>query len=265
MAAKTMEEAIDVIKRPFSADALEWRIQRSGIKNDKAWAIVVPYITARAVHDRLDEAFDPWRWRTEFRAMEIPGGESGVICRLWYRNPESDQWDWKENGADQSDIEAFKGGISDSEKRAFEELGGGRYLYALSEMFAETASTSSAKCPFYAKTKEGTVFYWGPPMLPDWAIAGVRAAVQETSKEVLGAEIAERIIYPRFARVLVSLEGKRGITALKAVEVEARKRGWTEEKLFAWAKEQKADLLNGVTMAVANRLRTSIQQVAIPT
>jgi len=261
MAAETMKEAIEIIARPFFTEEVEWRIQRSGMKGDKAWAIVVPYITARAVHNRLDKAFDPWGWRTEFRVMEVPGGTSGIICRLHYRNPDppGGTWEWKENGAGQTNIEAFKGGLSDSEKRAFEQLGGGRYLYSLSEMFAETSHSSSAKCPFYAKTKEGTVFYWGPPLLPDWAVPGVKKAVQELSEEVTGESVDEPIDYPEFDRIITSFANRPGVKALQEAQLSARKRGWGDDELFKFAKEQGINLREGLTKVGCIKLRDMIK------
>ena len=62
MSAPTMAEAIEIIRKPFHVTEVEWRIQSSGEKGEKIWAIVVPYITARAVHDRLDEAFGATGW-----------------------------------------------------------------------------------------------------------------------------------------------------------------------------------------------------------
>ena len=219
MSAPTMAEAIEIIRKPFHVDEVEWRIQSSGEKGDKPpWAIVVPYITARSVHDRLDEAFGATGWYNEFRGLEVPGGVSGVICRMHYLDPETDEWHYKENGAGQTHIEPFKGGLSDSEKRAFEELGGGRYLYSLGTQFAETALSKSAKCPEYAKTKGGTVFFWGQPLLPDHSIPRVKQEIQDVAEEIFGEPVDEPADFPIFDRVIASMARRQGVAELRGAQ-----------------------------------------------
>ena len=52
---------------PFKSDEIEWRVQRSGVTNDgKVWAIVVPYVTARAIMDRLDDIVGPQGWQNKY-------------------------------------------------------------------------------------------------------------------------------------------------------------------------------------------------------
>lgn len=160
-----------ILQRYFPPEDLEWRISRAGWKTNSGepWAVVLTYITARALHERLDEAFGIAGWRTEFRELSLPGGNAGVICRLWVRI--DSEWTWRENGAPQTDFEAFKGGLSGAEKRAGAELGIGRYLYSLPESFAPTSLRKTARTPnrYYSKT-EKKAFYWGPPQLPAWAV-----------------------------------------------------------------------------------------------
>jgi len=241
MSAPTMAEAIDIIRKPFNVNEVEWRIQSSGEKGEKVWAIVVPYITARAVHDRLDESFGMTGWYTEFRVMEVPGGVSGIICRMHYC-VEIDDWQWKENGASQTNIEPFKGGLSDAEKRAFEELGGGRYLYSLKTQFAETANSRSAKCPEWAKTKGGTAFYWGAPLLPEWAIPGVKKEVDALAEDATGDPLAERTEFPKFDIIINSMTRRPGVSELRSVKVTARDLGWDDALLAGFAESIGVDL-----------------------
>ena len=49
--AKNLEE---MLRAPFSASDLEWRIGRT-IKGDKA--VMLPYVTARGIQNRLDDVF----------------------------------------------------------------------------------------------------------------------------------------------------------------------------------------------------------------
>ena len=71
---------LEDLKKPFPVDDLEWRIQRSGIgnKTGKPWAMVLCYITNRAIQDRLDEVCGPENWKNEY----LPGPAGGVIAEV---------------------------------------------------------------------------------------------------------------------------------------------------------------------------------------
>ena len=140
----------------FEADAIEWRIQQAGEKNGRVWAITVPYVTNRAIQMRLDEVVGPENWRNEFR----PGPDGGVMCGLSIRV--GDEWVTKWDGAENTDVEGVKGGLSGAMKRAAVQWGIGRYLYALDETFAHIHDNGR----FRGKTREGTPFRWDPPQLP---------------------------------------------------------------------------------------------------
>jgi hypothetical protein len=143
----------------FEADAIEWRIQQAGEKNGRVWAITVPYVTNRAIQMRLDEVVGPENWRNEFR----PGPDGGVMCGLSIRV--GDEWVTKWDGAENTDVEGVKGGLSGAMKRAAVQWGIGRYLYALEETFA----VISERGRFRGRTKDQKPFRWDPPELPDWA------------------------------------------------------------------------------------------------
>jgi hypothetical protein len=153
---------------PFPADDVEWRVQQAGETNGRMWAIVVPYVTNRAIQQRLDEVAGPENWRNEF----LPGPGGGVMCGIYLRIPREDgSWEWvgKFDGAPNSsgDSEmAVKGGFSGAMKRAAVEWSIGRYLYALDEGFAEVSENGKHR----AKTKDGKSFRWNPPKLPRWAL-----------------------------------------------------------------------------------------------
>lgn len=154
------------LREPFQSEEVEWRIQQSGVYQDKPWAKVLAYIQARAIQNRLDEIFGFDGWQTEYRVES-----SGIICRLSVKV--GADWVYKEDGAQITDIEPFKGGISDAFKRvAASGYGIGRYLYKLTVTFAD--------CQFVKKdgwnkdkVKDGQankVFYWNSPELPAWAL-----------------------------------------------------------------------------------------------
>ena len=112
------------LRDPFLPEDIEWK--PGAVTRDRKKGLAMAYITARAVQDRLDEVFGPGNWKNEFRA----GPEGGVICRIYFKNDDG-EWVWREDGADNTDVEAVKGGLSNALKRAGAALGIGRYLYDL--------------------------------------------------------------------------------------------------------------------------------------
>jgi hypothetical protein len=122
------------LKRPFPVAKLKWRRGQGGSGE-------LVYITARDVMDRLDEVFGPGGWQTRY---EFIGGR--MICNLSCRV--DGEWVTKSDGADDTNIEAAKGGISDSLKRAGVVWGIFRYGY-------HPSAFNSAKVPAKWATPEG--------------------------------------------------------------------------------------------------------------
>ena len=111
-----MNKMIEVaLKRPFETSKLKWRKGQGGSGE-------LVYITARDVMDRLDYVFGVGGWKTRY---EFIGGR--MVCYL--SGCIAGDWITKADGADDSNIEGAKGGISDSLKRAGVQWGIGRYLY----------------------------------------------------------------------------------------------------------------------------------------
>ena len=144
----------------FLADEIEWLLQQAGEKNGRVWALCVPYVTNRAIQSRLDDVVGPGNWKNEFR----PGPDGGVMCGLSVRV--GDEWVTKWDGAENTDVEGVKGGLSSAMKRAAVQWGIGRYLYGLDETFAQVSESGSMR----GKTKDGKPFKWDPPQLPKWAL-----------------------------------------------------------------------------------------------
>lgn len=150
----------------FPENELEWRVQQCGTYEDaktketKPWVRVLCYVKARAIENRLDEVFGWDGWQNEIRFTE-----NDIIARLGVKS--ANGWVWKENGAEKTDIEAFKGGISGAMKRvASSGYGIGRYLYDLEATYAICSFEKSKECQNLAKTKEGKKIYWQTPRLP---------------------------------------------------------------------------------------------------
>lgn len=116
---------------PFYADEVEWKIQSK--TKDGQRALVVPYIKARALQQRLDEALGVAEWFDEY--MEL---KSGFNCALSIRI--NGEWITKNDAAEtvvmttyddgqKRTIESLKGTYSGAFKRVCTTWGIGRYLY----------------------------------------------------------------------------------------------------------------------------------------
>lgn len=157
----------------FPPEDLGWRISRAGYtKSGKYYGIVLAYVTNRAIQNRLDEVCGPENWRNEYREWSV-GNRHGVLCGISIRI--AGEWVTKWDGAENTDIEAVKGGLSDAMKRAGVQWGIGRYLYNLEENFAVVDENGA----HYANgvdraTGREYKFRWNPPSLPDWAVPMTR-------------------------------------------------------------------------------------------
>lgn len=156
------------LQKPFDARDIEWRIGSCGAKtNGSFWAKALAYLTNRAIMNRLDDTVGPCAWRNEFKEWCV-GGKPGVLCGLSIKV--DGEWITKWDGAENTDIESVKGGLSDSQKRAGVQWGIGRYLYNLDETFVECSKDRPQGNWNYATTKDKLPFYWKTPTLPAWAL-----------------------------------------------------------------------------------------------
>ena len=167
------------LKKPFPTDDLEWRIQRSGFgkKSGKPFAMVICYITNRAIQDRLDSVCCPENWKNEFK----PGPAGRVICGISIRI--EDEWITKWDGAENTQFEAVKGGLSDAMKRASVHWGIGRYLYRLEVDWAQFDENGKYKDKIEDKTNGRQEWHrWNPPPLPSWAMADMKDIVEQKTE-----------------------------------------------------------------------------------
>lgn len=155
------QKYMQLLNAPFAPQDVEWRVQRE-VRNGSA-VMVLPYVTNRAVQSRLDEVFGVFGWENRF----IPAPSGGLICELRVRNPETGEWVVKQDGADNTQVEAVKGGMSSAMKRTAVQLGIGRYLYYLDFQFVELKPRGE----HYHRVKStGQAAYWDTPQLPEWAL-----------------------------------------------------------------------------------------------
>ena len=163
------------LNKPFPSHDIEWRAQRSGVSGSgRTWAMVMAYITNRAIQNRLDEVFGPMGWKNEF----INDGKT-MMCGISVRNDDSGEWVSKWDGVEiewnnknnNDKIDPVKTAISNAMKRCAVHWGVGRYLYKLEATFAECFQGKEGRFKAKAKSQRGDVYFtWNPPALPDWAL-----------------------------------------------------------------------------------------------
>ena len=127
---RSPEELRRALAAPIARGDIEWRI--SATTKDKARGLAVPYVTNRAIQNRLDDTVGVDGWYNEFAAWK---NGSAQLCGISIYLKEQALWLTKWDGADDSDIESVKGGLSDSMKRAAVEWGIGRYLYGMTQLW----------------------------------------------------------------------------------------------------------------------------------
>jgi hypothetical protein len=125
---------------PFAPSDIEWKPGAVTNGRGDRKGLAMAYLTSRAVQDRLDAVCGPADWRNEFRPGPAlaDGRSGGVLCGLSIRVERSladgtvvSEWVTKWDGADHTEVEAVKGGLSSAMKRAAVQWGIGRYLYDL--------------------------------------------------------------------------------------------------------------------------------------
>jgi hypothetical protein len=165
-------ELSDKLLAPFDRDDIKWRVQQAGMSAaGKPWAMVIPYVSNRAIQARLDDVFGVMGWENSYQPT-VDG--KGFLCGITvhYNEKKVTKWD----GAGITQIEALKGGLSDSMKRAAVQLGIGRYLYNLEAHFADCTVVNNRrdanKCHAHRDKSSGviTLISWTPPQLPAWAL-----------------------------------------------------------------------------------------------
>jgi hypothetical protein len=137
MTEKNIQEKLAA---PFPVESLHWRLGQTN--RDKTRAMMLVYIDARDVMDRLDEVFGP-DWSDDYK--EVAGR---IVCTITINGIS------KSDGAGDTDFEAEKGGLSDAFKRAAVKWGIGRYLYDARKYNTWVPYNEDRKYTLYEDNKE---------------------------------------------------------------------------------------------------------------
>jgi hypothetical protein len=231
---KTPAEIQRLLADPFEEHDIEWRVQQSGVTSKKKpWVMVIPYITNRAIQQRLDDVVGIDAWENIYQ--EAASGK-GYLCGLKVRF--GDKWITKWDGSEYTPIEALKGALSGAMKRTAVQYGIGRYLYSLDTEFAACAPVESRfkasgefiNIPLDKDNKNGPKIgaEWFPPTLPDWALPSAKFdkyldAIEQATSLVTLRERYEQAF--KFALAVNRIDIRD-----KAIEIKDRKKAEIEAK-----------------------------------
>lgn len=157
---------IDAIAQALAApfEGAEVKFKPQHISGNRA--LVVPFVDARVIQDRLDDVLGVMGWQDRYECL--PDGS--VVCRLRIRL--GTEWITKEDVGGQSEQpdegDRRKAAFSDALKRAAVKFGIGRYLYRLKPQWMD-----------YDPQKRQLI---GTPRLPSDTIPVTTAAEKKVSK-----------------------------------------------------------------------------------
>jgi len=178
-----MDKRAARLLEPFGPDEIKWRA--GTVSRDGKKAMMLAYLTSRAVMERLDDVFGVFGW--EDRYQDLPGG--GVECTIRVWDEDRERWIEKTDAADPTQIEGTKGGRSDSLKRAAVKLGIGRYLYSSADNWAQVKEGWARNGGINISSKGKHVGWIDRPTLRLQS-AGARR-VQEAQEAARGADVAQ--------------------------------------------------------------------------
>lgn len=167
----TMAEVLDFFAQPFAPEDVQWLADGRRPKEGYVRTKVMPYVDARAVMDRFDDAVRQGlieQWEVSYDTIDA--GEmtistykgdrqqplKGFLCTISIltKGTEVGGMYSRADGGEFTDFASVKGGISNSLRRAANAWGVGRYLY---------------KLPFYYVNMD-KYGKFDAPKLPLWAL-----------------------------------------------------------------------------------------------
>lgn len=160
------------LQEPFPSSDIEWRIQRAGKSDQGVWAFAVLYVSGTAVAKRLDEVLGPENWRDEYKPWHVT--KDGLPAQLCGISIKIDgEWVTKWDGAEATQNDPIKGGLTQSFKRAAAKWGVGRYLSGAGTFPVRVCDRTAPHAVYgqYSE-KQGDrwikqTFYWIKPKLPE--------------------------------------------------------------------------------------------------
>jgi hypothetical protein len=137
-------DKVKLLSKPFPFEEVEAKVQVTSKDTSKGLrGMVVFYLDSRTIQKRLDDVLGHLNWKNQysvwhdFEANDTKKMQKSQICGIAIYNDERNEWVGKFDGAECSNIEPIKGGLTDSFKRAACMWGIGRYLYELDGIWVD--------------------------------------------------------------------------------------------------------------------------------
>lgn len=211
---------LEDLKIPFEPSEIEWRQQSQGSKNGNPWCMVLAYVSNRAIMNRLDSVCGLGGWQNEYQT----GANGGVICGISVKC--GDEWVTKYDGADNTAVEAVKGGLSGAMKRAGVQWGIGRYLYYLEATFAKTSLQKPQNMNGWNKgydKKANLNYWWETPTLPNFALPITNEARKQIKELIEVKKVNQEEFFKYFN--VTDLEQLNREQSIKAIDILQKKEG----------------------------------------
>lgn len=221
-------EKLTALREPFAPADVEWRIQQAGMSvNNNPWAMVIPYVTNRAIQQRLDDVFG-LNWQN---IQKQTSDGKGYLCGISVKVDE--EWITRWDGAESTRIEPLKGALSGAMKRAGVQFGIGRYLYQMDEVFADCRACKNRRDAGgnYQWVKPGNKdkwqafgMDWKDPTLPAWATPHTDYAPFEYAIKSAGTMDELKAAYIDAYKAAKTLGSKKLLEKFEARKDEAKVR-----------------------------------------
>lgn len=150
------------LQDPFPIEDLQFRI--TSTNKDKTYGLLVAYVDSRAVQERFNDVLGIENWQIR---LVRTSQDNGTLCEISVYDPFRNIWISKSDGAGDSEYAPFKGGISNSVKRAAARWGIGHYLYYLPPWWVSIDQKGKSHEPI-----PGEIERIINKEFPDWALPG---------------------------------------------------------------------------------------------
>ena len=127
------QELLEKLTAPLNIQEIEWKVQSA-----KKGLLVVPYIDARTVYNRLANVFGLGNYSLNHEPVIVNGKIAYFKATISIKV--DGEWCHFSDGSEASDIEPVKGGISGAYKRTIVLMGVGHDLYKYPKVTIETDS-----------------------------------------------------------------------------------------------------------------------------
>ena len=254
--ARTIQQEL---AQPFAPEDLEWRLQQT--EENGKWGLAIPYVTNRAIQARLDDVVGVDGWYNDYRPWHGAGKKEAQICGISIRFPEQGfitKWD----GAEDSDIEPIKGGLSDSMKRAAVQWGIGRCLYGMDAIFVDVEKRGRSwgiKKTERSKLDKAYTDYLAKLKLMPAPAGGVQSTLTPKQTKEASAPAPDPNPAPAPVQPMPQpkTDGSAGIYTVIAARPENRPNSTTHvlleraggEQLHAFAMGERPELVKGVQLS----------------